>query len=256
MFGAILSTPEELAAAPRFISSSTRALVPPEYSIVESLPPVRNQGNQGACVAFAAATVIEYFAAKTHNVQIHFSPQFIYNLRGSTNEGMRTSIAINILTAKGVPYEWLYPYKTTEPITLNIYNIAADWRISSRGIVRNVNEAKSAIIEHGPLIVIFEAKNSGSHPWRGSGKGQGHATVLVGWNTLGFIMRNSWGKSWARDGYTDLPFEEWDVLLESWVLIDNSVGHPVTIPPPPPDGGGDDGGDGGSKNCIAGCIMC
>ena len=42
---------------------------------------------------------------------------------------------------------------------------------------------------------------------------EGHACALVGYTEAGFIIRNSWGRDWGRDGYaTAAP--EW--LRRGW----------------------------------------
>ncbi|GIH95158.1 C1 family peptidase [Planobispora siamensis] len=44
----------------------------------------------------------------------------------------------------------------------------------------------------------------------------GHAFVLVGYNAVGFLVQNSWGRRWGRGGYATLPYDELD-LLDAWV---------------------------------------
>lgn len=37
----------------------------------------------------------------------------------------------------------------------------------------------------------------------------GHAFALVGYNTLGFVVQNSWGQTWGSSGFALLPYEDW-----------------------------------------------
>ena len=37
----------------------------------------------------------------------------------------------------------------------------------------------------------------------------GHAFALVGYNERGFVVQNSWGVSWGRQGFATLPYAEW-----------------------------------------------
>ena len=39
--------------------------------------------------------------------------------------------------------------------------------------------------------------------------GGGHAFALVGYNKLGFVVQNSWGKTWGSSGFALLPYEDW-----------------------------------------------
>jgi hypothetical protein len=46
-------------------------------------------------------------------------------------------------------------------------------------------------------------------PWRysSSQQAQGHAITIVGYNTNGFIIKNSWGKSWGDNGYATVSYD-------------------------------------------------
>jgi hypothetical protein len=46
----------------------------------------------------------------------------------------------------------------------------------------------------------------------------GHAFSLVGYNEIGFLVQNSWGKTWGKDGFATLPYEDWlDCAYDAWV---------------------------------------
>lgn len=46
----------------------------------------------------------------------------------------------------------------------------------------------------------------------------GHAFALVGYNEVGFLVQNSWGKSWGKGGFATLPYEEWlENGYDAWV---------------------------------------
>ena len=46
----------------------------------------------------------------------------------------------------------------------------------------------------------------------------GHAYVLVGYNEVGFLVQNSWGPGWGKDGYATLPYEDWlSSAYDAWV---------------------------------------
>ncbi|MFH0772349.1 MAG: C1 family peptidase, partial [Candidatus Omnitrophota bacterium] len=49
----------------------------------------------------------------------------------------------------------------------------------------------------------------------------GHAVMAVGYNrsTERFIVRNSWGKDWGKDGYCTMPFEYLQTLSgDFWTI--------------------------------------
>ena len=57
-------------------------------------------------------------------------------------------------------------------------------------------------------VVYFDSKSQGG----------GHAIVIVGWNTKGWIIQNSWGESFGDKGRFVLPYGYG--LLEARALVD------------------------------------
>ena len=45
-----------------------------------------------------------------------------------------------------------------------------------------------------------------------------HAIAIVGYDKNGFIIRNSWGKSYADGGYTYIPEDEMNYFVELWTI--------------------------------------
>src|SRR4029453_17232346 len=46
----------------------------------------------------------------------------------------------------------------------------------------------------------------------------GHAFLIAGYNDTGFLIQNSWGTTWGRNGYATLPYEDWqDNAYDAWV---------------------------------------
>ena len=46
----------------------------------------------------------------------------------------------------------------------------------------------------------------------------GHAFALVGYNEVGFLVQNSWGTEWGKDGFATLPYDDWfDSVYDAWV---------------------------------------
>ncbi|MBQ0930813.1 C1 family peptidase [Ideonella alba] len=47
----------------------------------------------------------------------------------------------------------------------------------------------------------------------------GHAFALVGYNTDGFVVQNSWGADWGSHGFALLPYEDWVLhASDAWVF--------------------------------------
>lgn len=65
---------------------------------------------------------------------------------------------------------------------------------------------KSALptIKHGPS----------AQPWGG------HAFAIVGYNARGFIVQNSWGKTWGFKGFALLPYSDWLAHgMDAWAAV-------------------------------------
>ena len=46
----------------------------------------------------------------------------------------------------------------------------------------------------------------------------GHAYALVGYNEVGFLVQNSWGPEWGRNGCATLPYDDWlESAYDAWV---------------------------------------
>lgn len=85
--------------------------------------------------------------------------------------------------------------------------------------IGTVASLKTAILLNGPCIGALPVYNESTTFWEGSSLQGGHAIAITGWNDKGFIIRNSWGDSWGNNGYTILPYENFNKFLELWTLI-------------------------------------
>ena len=55
----------------------------------------------------------------------------------------------------------------------------------------------------------------------------GHAMTVVGYDKTSFIIRNSWGRFWEKDGYCSYPFEDWGSHYEIWSAVDEMTDQPI-----------------------------
>ena len=72
-----------------------------------------------------------------------------------------------------------------------------------------LDDVKRALLCHGPLSVT-------STEWR-------HAILLVGWNSTGWIIKNSWGTNWGNNGFGIIPFTgdpHSDIRNNAWYVQD------------------------------------
>lgn len=90
--------------------------VPVSFDFTKSMSPVRNQGSEGTCVAFASVSGVKEFQdKKEYHKLVKLSVRFLYSLckkfdGAPTEEGTYPRIAMKILLNYGVCHELFWPY--------------------------------------------------------------------------------------------------------------------------------------------------
>ncbi|MHA6205953.1 C1 family peptidase [Dyella soli] len=211
---------------------------------------ILDQGQEGACTGFGLACVINYLRWRKAGMPSKLasvSPRMLYNFArrydeyaGENYDGSSCRGALKGWFYSGVCLEEDWPYKTqdTQPPrfgyadratanTLGIY-----YRIDLKTITdlqaailqvgaiyvsanthdgwQNVPTVRKKITGHETLPVIdFDGRPSQT---------DGHAFALVGFNTRGFVVQNSWGKSWGCGGFAVLTYADWLANgMDAWV---------------------------------------
>lgn len=93
------------------------------------------------------------------------------------------------------------------------------YRLCGAKKVTSVFDAKVAMMQHGPLILVMEVKSNDTDFWKGDESFGFHAVMIVGWNEQGFILRNTWGWEYGEAGYATLPFDFFYTSKECWVIL-------------------------------------
>lgn len=91
--------------------------------------------------------------------------------------------------------------------------------IDDYALIKSYKALQTAIIINGPCIGALPVYNDSMQFWNGDKLIGGHAVAIVGWNEDGFVVRNSWGAHWGSNGYTILPYEDFNKFYEIWTLI-------------------------------------
>lgn len=201
-----------------------------------SMPEVKNQGSVGSCVAHSLATTAEYFNIKETGTPIKLSTGYIYGnrlLSTHKGSGMYTRDAIKTMTKFGdVPYED-FPYNVEVPYAIDKFEDASkdlvekglNYKFASYFKLTDDNAMKAHLMD-GNLIVfamkwfddikivkgVMETKEVTSK------KTGGHCMVIYGWNETGWLVQNSWGKTWAKKGRFTLPYNV--SRKETWGVTD------------------------------------
>lgn len=198
------------------------------------LPGVKDQGSKPTCVAHAASSVIEYFYQKEHNKKRIFSTEFIYGFRDLfyyIGDGMMIRNALDTLKEYGDPFNSICPgnndyKKAMENVEANLLDYlleAEPYRIASYYRCKNSEEIKTALMNHGPVLVSMNTYKNAKvvddvYTYDTNNESGRHCVMVYGWNEKGWLIQNSWGKTWAGDGRFILPFDY--KFNEMWGMTD------------------------------------
>lgn len=213
-------------------SKKSKTPVPPAtFDMRPRMPPVYDQGNLGSCTANATDGAYEY----NEIIENHPNPAFLpsrlftyYNSRlidgdPQVDGGSYCRTAVKTLSQYGACHEALWPYVEAEVLVAPpqaAYTDALSWRVASyQKVAQDLNTLKYALSITGkPIVFGFQVYSSfvtaavaatGQVPVPNTRREQllgGHATLLVGYTSTAFIVRNSWGVSWGAHGYFYMPF--------------------------------------------------
>jgi uncharacterized protein (TIGR02145 family) len=232
--GCIFADSTTLAAIPivdtGYLFNGRLAALPIDFALV--MPPIKSQGSEGSCVAFAVGYAtrsyqlhrdqnISYFKINTTNTleeKVIFSPEYLYNnIKSTGNCDVGTNIpkALNFLKTNGISTWNAMPYSSTNGCT-TLPNAAqnsnaANFKIDDYYRVVNYNTAylKEIIYNGNPIIIAVAVDDgfwrSGNFIWNsrhGVDIG-GHAMAICGWDDTknAFKVMNSWGTSWGFNGF-------------------------------------------------------
>lgn len=206
----------------------------PETFTLELLPKVKDQGSKPTCVAHAASSVVEYFHEREHINRRVFSTEFIYGFRDIgyyIGDGMMIRNALTTLKNYGVPFNTECPgnndvdeaMRHIEGNLMDFLEAADPHRISCYYRCNNTEEIKTALMHHGPVLVSMNTYTNAKlvddvYTYDANDEYGRHCVMVYGWNENGWLIQNSWGKSWAGDGRFTLPFDY--NFNEAWGMTD------------------------------------
>ena len=216
--------------------------VPPRVDLTALMTPVRNQGEEGTCVAFAGTVgVKEFLDGKEYSKYIPLSPRYVYynckKLDGiPESEGTYPRVAMKVLLNKGACLEssWPYkPYQIDKP-KKNAGVQALKYRIKAYARLKSIAEMKKSLILNGPFLagmLVFsgwlseKTARDGKVPMPQKREEElgGHAICVCGYDDKVklFKFKNSWGKGWGAAGYGYLKYDYvGQYCLDAWSATD------------------------------------
>ncbi|MGQ0615111.1 MAG: C1 family peptidase [Planctomycetaceae bacterium] len=232
--------PRDLRHVPR-----APAPLPPSLDIRSEPWPVWDQGNLESCTAHALCAALQFIVRRQRR-DPGFDPSRLflyYNERAregtlDRNAPVTMRDGIKAVARNGACREELWPYIETryaDKPDPPCYWKANEHRAVGYAAVTQQRQAMRACLAEGFPFTIgidlyssyegMETKRTGMIPVPDLKRDVflgGHALLVVGYDSkLGYIVRNSFGPSWGRDGYGWLPFafaEDSDLAHSLWTL--------------------------------------
>ena len=220
------------------------AIAPGGADMRALLPPVRDQGQRGTCVAFAVTAAHEVTRAAGTAVSEDLSEEALFwgckLIDGNWNSGTSFGSAAAAIGATGQPLEAVWPYNPRRALGTQYdppVKPTSDWHKS--GLERasaDLGSVRTAIDAGRPVVLgltvfdtLFVPTVAGriNAPATGNPARGRHAVVAVGHDADAVLIRNSWGTTWALGGYGWLSndYAEHHVS-EAWVIQPRIRGVP------------------------------
>jgi hypothetical protein len=181
--------------------------IPEEYSYIRYLPSVLNQGNKPICVPCSLSAYINWSIntdTGDNKVDNKVNLQEIFDSSSvKSDDGMTFKDGLKFLKHEGV--------STKDGVET----------IDKYAVVGSELALKQALILNGPCVGGLPVYDSRVTKFWSSSMGDyegGHAIAIVGYNKDGFIIRNSWGKSYGSDGYAVIPYDDFNKFMEIWTI--------------------------------------
>lgn len=223
-------------ARPRQLPSPNRPL-PSAVDLRPKAPPIYDQLELGSCTAYAVAKGLREHQLLAAGKPTEMSGLFLYyearKLRGNTAEdnGSTVSDAMKAATNVGCAPEAIWPYdifKFAEKPPSEAYKAAKNFKITGGVQIAGVADMKKALAA-GQMVVFgmyifrpFRDLVTDTVPMPGPQDVPvgGHAIAVVGYDDAkkAFLLRNSFGKQWGKEGHAYLPYDYCtpDRVMDIW----------------------------------------
>ena len=200
--------PSRIDGTERIFGVSMESIAcPKQYSYVKYLPDVLNQGENPICVPCSISSYLNWKenlkdGSHKDNKINYFE---IYNTKTTEGDGMTFKEAFSYLKHHGVSSK------------------SGIMRIKGYALIRSLTSLRTALLMNGPCFGALPVYNYSNQFWKRKNGDMllgYHAISIVGYEKDGFIIRNSWGNSFANNGYTKISFEDANDFIEIWTVLE------------------------------------
>jgi len=228
-----------------------RAFLPPNFDLSSKMPPVGDQGNVPACVAWSLVYAIQGFYERQRAAgATTLSPSFLYdNVSepvGACTKGLNPFDALRFLKTVGSPSAADYPIKHDGCFPENGGDTPPQRemvKINSWTRLVNLDSVKGQLYLGNPVFVgmgVTEAFPFLKGPRifsdiAGNYVGN-HAMVIVGYDDAksAFKIMNSWGEKWGDGGYGWVSYDVVSAQSKFFFAVAVVGGAPVKKADSPP----------------------
>ncbi len=249
------------------LADNVKNPLPERVSLEQFCPPRLNQGQQGSCVAWASAyaarTIVQAQATGADPRSTAFSPAYMYNqikIENSDCQGSYLNRAMEQMSKTGaLPFsKFAYTDQncSKQPSEGDVqqampFRIKGFQRLSSKADPQSKVDMlgmKQQLAQGAPIVIgmmvggTFMQDMQGQDAWiptqsdvdmRGFG---GHAMCVVGYDDFkfgdkgGFLIMNSWGPEWGRNGMAWVPYDAFDYFTREAFAV-YPMGEGVDVKP-------------------------
>lgn len=234
-----VTTPTTTTSTPTDTTVLVTPALPAAYLL--QMPPVRNQGTEGSCVAFAVAyyarSAEQYYktgATSFSDATNSFSPEYVFNQVkiDASCSGSAVVNSLDLIKNQGVCTWQSMPYTpygcSTLPDAAQTAE-AANYKITSYSRIINSDQTaiKAVLAANHPVIASFTIDPSfysatTGFIWKSlTGNSGSHTMALCGYNDAihAYKAVNSWGTSWGDAGYIWIDYDFFPVTSSYYTYV-------------------------------------
>ena len=207
-----------------------QGLLPTKVDLRDKDAQVYDQGNLGACTAFAMGKGMREHMQRANNERVTgLSALFLYfeeRVKMGTrwqDSGATITDGMAVLKDKGIATDEAWPYSTNflkfrlKP-SKDAYATAGEFKVKETVQLGSLDDVRAALakgqtVAFGFLVYqsIGQVGRDGVMPMPAAGEQPvgGHAVLAVGYDDQKrqLIVRNSWGAGWGDKGYFYMPYD-------------------------------------------------